>query len=280
VILPHAKRVDLIFNREFVQLNYPTVTFPHLPDNMTTIVNGVPVGAIKSMTYSKIVLFGDSITELSCNQDMYALTPALQSLYIRKFDVINRGYGGYNSEHARYMIEPLLESLANVELLVVFFGSNDAVNPQDRQYVGIDRYTENLRYIAETAVSKGVKRVILVGPSLFDEENAPPDHSRSNEKFRQYTKAALRVANDLNIGHLDLGKAFLEWIDKTGRPAKDLLPDNLHYSGEGYKIFFDSLVDVISSKYPEIAADNLDRHLPGWDDIDNDDIPGSLFGDK
>jgi lysophospholipase L1-like esterase len=178
------------------------------------------------------------------------------------------------------VIEPLINNLPDIQLLVVFFGSNDAMAPGDAQYVDVDRYADNLRHVAEIALVKGVKRVILVGPSLYDEENAPTDTTRSNAKFRLYTKASERVAHDLDIGHLDLGEAFLQWIEKTGRPAKDLLPDTLHYSGEAYKIFYDALVKAIDTKYPEISSHNLNCNLPGRADIDMSDIPGTMFGKK
>lgn len=73
---------------------------------------------IAIMEYGKFVLFGDSITQFSCTQ--YGFHPALQNVYIRKLDVINRGFSGYNSEHARQILPKILESETNIKLMTIF----------------------------------------------------------------------------------------------------------------------------------------------------------------
>jgi hypothetical protein len=60
---------------------------------------------VRAVTMAKILLFGDSITEMSsvlAPPERFNIVPALQAEYQRKLQVVARGYGGYTSEHARY----------------------------------------------------------------------------------------------------------------------------------------------------------------------------------
>lgn len=66
----------------------------------------------------QIILFGDSITQQSFSQERgFAFGAELSNQYVRKLDVINRGFSGYNTAQAlkvgldnRYMKEPWIGS--------------------------------------------------------------------------------------------------------------------------------------------------------------------------
>jgi len=47
-----------------------------------------------------IVLFGDSLTQMSWNPELGGIGARVADLYARKLDVLNRGYSGYNTDWA------------------------------------------------------------------------------------------------------------------------------------------------------------------------------------
>ena len=73
-------------------------------------------------------LFGDSLTQKSFSVGGWGAR--LANSYQRKADVLNRGYNGYNSRWALYLLQKAFPDQAPVPSLVtVFFGANDAALP-------------------------------------------------------------------------------------------------------------------------------------------------------
>jgi lysophospholipase L1-like esterase len=77
----------------------------------------------------KVILFGDSLTERSFAQGGWGAL--LADYYKKKLDVINRGFGGYNTRWAKYIVEDVLTDCSekNTVLATLFFGANDAAMP-------------------------------------------------------------------------------------------------------------------------------------------------------
>ncbi|KAL1968069.1 hypothetical protein VTN77DRAFT_2199 [Rasamsonia byssochlamydoides] len=265
----------------------------------------------------KIILFGDSITELSSDQSLgFNLAPALQHEYFRKLQVITRGYGGYNTEHARHILEPILDfetagNLCKIRLLTIFFGTNDAAW-NDHQFVPLDRYRENLRDMVCLAKGRGIP-VILIGPGPVDEyapmvqgsasENG--EYERTTLRNREYANAACEVAAETDVPFIDLWMALLRsegWEEGAPIPGKkpskgesefdgntntndkendlrDLLTDGAHFSGKACRVWFDLLRQTIREAFPELRTENLPTVLPHIFDIDPKDLPGSLWQD-
>jgi len=54
--------------------------------------------------------------------------PALQHTYLRRADVINRGFGGYNTEWLLPVLEQqIIPSVFNVVLWIILIGTNDSI---------------------------------------------------------------------------------------------------------------------------------------------------------
>jgi isoamyl acetate esterase len=159
---------------------------------------------------NKVILFGDSQVEQSSNQvDGFNIAPALQHEYWSKLQVISHGYGGYNSEHGRHIIEPILRaetsegggtSGSKVKLLTICFGTNDAADPVHNtlsQSVTVDRYTQNLVFMVNTAMTYGIEAELVVGPAPVNELAAEAPSDRFTLRARQYSQAAAEVAGQL-----------------------------------------------------------------------------------
>ncbi|KAA3459672.1 GDSL esterase/lipase [Gossypium australe] len=97
-----------------------------------------------------IVLFGDSITQESFRSGGWGAS--LADAYSRKADVVLRGYGGYNTRWALFLLHHLfpLGSTKPPVATTIFFGANDAAlagRTSERQHVPVEEYKENLRKI-------------------------------------------------------------------------------------------------------------------------------------
>ncbi|KAF9671578.1 hypothetical protein SADUNF_Sadunf12G0062000 [Salix dunnii] len=96
----------------------------------------------------QIVLFGDSITEQSLRSDGWG--SSLANTYSRKADVLVRGYGGYNTRWALFLLTHIfpLDSTKPPAAATIFFGANDAAllgRNSERQHVPVEEYKENLK---------------------------------------------------------------------------------------------------------------------------------------
>ncbi|PVU90078.1 hypothetical protein BB559_004803 [Furculomyces boomerangus] len=123
-----------------------------------------------------ILTFGDSITEFGSLVDNSGWVLQLSSYYNRKFDVLNRGFAGYNTKIAKKVFFNLFpknsdslpdkktnieldsydslykifdqqlqtKSPAVIKLVTIFFGANDATTTDFPQHVPLDEYKQNI----------------------------------------------------------------------------------------------------------------------------------------
>jgi len=99
---------------------------------------------------ASVVLFGDSLTQRGWGEGGWCSSVA--HLFQRRADVYNRGYGGYNSRWARYLLPHLFplpggNPTSKHFLVVVWFGANDAALPSENPHVPLEEYAENVRAI-------------------------------------------------------------------------------------------------------------------------------------
>ena len=62
--------------------------------------------SVSATQYPQFLMFGDSITEFST----LTLQPHLQTLYVRRMDVLNRGFGGYTSQTGLDVLRKFLDA--------------------------------------------------------------------------------------------------------------------------------------------------------------------------
>ena len=211
------------------------------------------------MNYDKFILFGDSITQFS-NQivDGFALQPALQETYIRRLDILNRGFSGYNSEHARLILPKILESELNE--------SKDNVKMMNNV------------------------KPIVIGPSLHD-PNILAESSGGEvqtevatcERYWHYAQGAKNVCQKYNVPFIDLWEEFRNdggWTKeqlfsfRKDSPESQVgslgsyLNDGIHFTPKAYKILHTAIMNTIEQHYPEFLPESLPYKLAYWGDID------------
>jgi lysophospholipase L1-like esterase len=236
-------------------------------------------------TYDKLILFGDSITQLAYQPDFsFTLGNALQGDYIRKFDVLDRGYGGYNARWGKEILPEILATEsknATIKLVVIFYGTNDSKT--NEQGVGIEEYKKTLLFMVKLCEKYNTK-VIVVGPAVYSAALGTLSDAASMEGHLKYSNAAKEVAEQCNVPFVDLWHAFASYLGSTEQemlrsPAdmSELLVDGVHFAPTGYKIFHQILTNTITTAYPELAKGNVRERLASWDEVDDNNPKKSIF---
>ena len=231
----------------------------------------------------KLVLVGDSITQQSFSVEHRGWGAALADYYHRTADVINRGYSGYNSRWIRAIIDkgilPANEAafIQTVSLVTLFLGANDAVHATADQHVSVEEYKENLITIIQyiRRINGNITIVIITPPAV----NSDLWPTRSIEQVTPYASVVRELAAEYNLGLIDLhsndnGNKKIELSD---------LRDGLHLNETGNNKVFESIRNLIRSKYPALCPDdnsdgkpNIPLHYPHFSALTTKDSASAI----
>lgn len=214
----------------------------------------------------EVVLFGDSITEQSFRSGGWGA--AIADSYSRKVDVLNRGYGGYNTSWALFLLHHIfpLECPDPPAAATVFFGANDAAilgRTSEKQHVPVEEYKDNLRNIL-LHIKKCSPNIflVLITPPPVDEagrkqyaislygDKAMKQPERTNEVTGIYARTCVDLAAELGIPSIDLWTKMQEiegWQTKC-------LSDGLHLTEIGNKLVYQELQKIFSEKWHDAAS--------------------------
>jgi len=248
-------------------------------------------------SYPQVVLLGDSLFQGAADlKEGFSFQAALQAHCIRRYDVINRGFSGYNTSQVLRVLPEIFPAPSapgpKMAYLVVLLGANDAalVMPKDNQHVDLDKYKANLtKIITHPHVAAHKAQVLVVTPPPLDEIRVTeldlaagqPHAARQAKISAAYSEAAREVAREVpGTVLVDLWKALMDVaVSKTpgfdassgtlGDPAtgrrgylEHLLPDGLHMSGEAYQILFEAVQPHIKPEHPGLTAEGWVQ--PEW----------------
>ncbi|PIA57936.1 hypothetical protein AQUCO_00500096v1 [Aquilegia coerulea] len=227
---------------------------------------------------SKIILFGDSITEESFDNGGWGA--CLSHHFARTVDVVVRGYSGYNTRwilHVMDKVFPVDQTGAPLAI-TIFFGANDACLLERYggfQHVPIDEYKQNLMSIITLLKKRWPTTVVLlITPPPIDEEgrllNPYKDNpsglpERTNEAAGAYANECIAVAAECGVSVVDLWsrmQQFPNW-------KISFLRDGLHLTANGNKIVFEEVVEKL--KKEGLSLETLPVDLPLFSDIDPHD---------
>ncbi|UKZ88296.1 uncharacterized protein TrAFT101_004058 [Trichoderma asperellum] len=248
--------------------------------------------------YPQVILLGDSLFEFAAHTlSGFSFQSALQTRLIRRFDVVNRGFAGWNTTNVlKYVPEIFAEPSASspkIEYLMILLGANDAVidGATTSQHVPIETYKENLhKIINHPRIRAHNPKILLVTPPPVDELKLQvvdvayghPSAVRSSAMSASYADKAREVARENpGVVLIDLWQAIMgeaismspedyqpggPWLGspengKQGGLDK-LLPDGLHMGGLGYRVFFDEVKAHIGQDIN--PDDRTDYIVPDW----------------
>lgn len=251
----------------------------------------------------QFILFGDSITQQAYNPDLsFSLGAALSNAYVRKLDIINRGLSGYNTTQALEILPSQLPhpDQAKVRFLAIAFGANDARvhgspggPPQD---VPLDQFKANVKAIIQHSVvqaHKDVHLILITTPPIHEKTLSEHDTVNYGDEARSfglrrtcanalaYATAVREVGREIDVTVCDLWTAMVKFASPEVNPRtgslemegskenerlKGLLSDGLHFTGEGYRIFYEELVQTVEGRWPEDGPEEIGMAVPAWDD--------------
>ncbi|KAK4479345.1 hypothetical protein RD792_014857 [Penstemon davidsonii] len=223
----------------------------------------------------QIVLFGDSITQQSFASGGWGA--AIADSYSRKADVVLRGYSGYNTRWALFLLNRLfpLGSGTPPVAVTIFFGANDAAligGTGERQHVPIEEYKDNLRKIVRHIKNNSPDTlIVLITPppidlqgrreharSLYgDKASTVPD--RTNEESGLYAEQCVSLAKELGLPSINLWSKMQETED-----WQKFLSDGLHLTPQGNAI----VSEAVNKVFDEAGLSALPYDFPPHADID------------
>ncbi|KDQ59533.1 hypothetical protein JAAARDRAFT_33109 [Jaapia argillacea MUCL 33604] len=229
-----------------------------------------------------IMLLGDSLTQGGV--EPYGFSQRLSATYVRKLDVLNRGFGGYTTEWAIPVFEQIFakqheqQHVPKVRLLTIFYGANDAALAPSPQHVELPTYKSNLTKLIHMVTSPSSQwyspetKIILIAPPPVNPvqwaEHIGGVSDRKFEVTKLYAEAVKEVGATEGLPVVDSWTGI--W-DKTGHDQSKLptyLSDGLHLTPAGYEVIYDGIMKIITETYPELHPDKIRFVVKAWDEID------------
>ncbi|GJQ10718.1 hypothetical protein GpartN1_g2509.t1 [Galdieria partita] len=236
----------------------------------------VEVSHKKALKYPSLLFFGDSLTEYSQHvspSEGVGWGALLTSEYSTKAEVIVRGFAGYNTRWALYMLPKVLQAidLSYLKLVVIFLGANDCTLPDSPQHISLEEYASNLFKMIKVVRNQQVHAELLLvtAPPLVEElweedcrqKNKPV--LRKASRVEDYVSACKRVAAEAQVPCLDLWTSIQQQVH-----WQTFFTDGLHFAEKGNKHVFEQLKTIISEKFPNLIAERMTPVFPHWTEID------------
>lgn len=185
-----------------------------------------------------VIFIGDSITQ---GWEGKAAKPVWDETF-GKYKAVNLGIGGDQTGHVLWRltdgkeIEPLKPKLA-----VIMIGTNNTGAHTAEQIAGGIK-----AIIAELQKQKPDMKILLLGvfPRASGvEKGADAPKDKLNPKIKAINDIIAKYADDKKVFYKDIGAKFLT---ADGTLERKVMPDLLHLSGDGYKIWAEAIKDDIT----------------------------------
>lgn len=188
---------------------------------------------------AKLVFLGDSITHYFENEGK-----AVWKKYWEPLKAANFGVSGDRTEHVLWRFEQAQLDGIKAKVAVVMIGTNNSNKNKD----GTDTYSTSEILEGITAIVNEIRRrqpdtkILLLG--IFPRSKA---FSEQRGRLLQINQALAKLDDGKHIFYLDFGSQLIE---KDGSISKDIMPDALHLSEAGYRIW----AAAIEPKLKELLA--------------------------
>lgn len=176
-----------------------------------------------------LVFIGDSITQgwEGRGKDVW------QKFYGTR-NAVNLGIGGDRTQHVIWRLDNGNLEGISPKLAVIMIGTNNSGSNTPEQIAeGITTIVDQIRKKTPTT------KVLLLG--VFPRgENSEDARRQVNEKTNAM---AANLADDKHVFYLDIGRSFLK---EDGTLTREIMPDLLHLSEEGYTIWAESIESQVA----------------------------------
>jgi lysophospholipase L1-like esterase len=230
-----------------------------------------------------VALFGDSITQqgfgVNSNIGWASLVAAA---YTRRADVLNRGFSGYNTNHALELLPRVFGPLEQVSTVpssssdesdssngmlfcTVFFGANDAALPGEGQHVPLETFGANLGKIishirarcqnGSNGSSASFPIILFTPPPVHEEMWAAfreiETSDRTNQRAREYGDKVKQVGAEHDCHVVDCHEVLSGSANKNEFGKH--LSDGLHLNESGNRLVYQAFMELLQEKYPDLA---------------------------
>ncbi len=179
---------------------------------------------------AQLLMIGDSITQ---GWEGKGAREVWQKYYGNRH-AVNLGIGGDQTQHVLWRLDHGNVDGIHPKLAVLMIGTNNSgSNTPEQIAAGVKAIVEKLRS------SLPATKVLVL--AIF------PRGANSQNPFRKVNEAAneiiSKLADNQHVFYLDIGKKFLK---EDGTLTKDIMPDLLHLSPQGYEIWASSIEPTVA----------------------------------
>ncbi|KXN65873.1 lipase, partial [Conidiobolus coronatus NRRL 28638] len=98
---------------------------------------------------NKLIFIGDSLTERGFDVKEKGWTAQIANHFARQYEIVARAYAGYNTKWVQPIVDDIIEAdiapdAEKVQLVTIWFGSNDGAEPTSPHHVPMAEYKQNL----------------------------------------------------------------------------------------------------------------------------------------
>jgi lysophospholipase L1-like esterase len=212
------------------------------------IISLLSVMAMSEDKKTRIVFFGDSITQAGANAGGYIklMEQMLQSKGAgAKYELIGAGIGG-NKIYDLYLRMDDDVLAKNPDVVVIWVGVNDVWHKATSGTgTDADKFEKFYTAVVKKLQAKNIK-VYLTTPSTIGEKT--DNTNQQDGDLNSYSNIIRRVATNNNCGLIDLRKDFLAYNLKNNPENKEsgiLTRDRVHLNDAGNKFVAERMMDVV-----------------------------------
>ncbi len=168
-----------------------------------------------------LLFLGDSITQGWNNNATWAR-------FYGPRHAANFGIGGDGTQHVLWRVQHgELEGIAPRVVVLMIGTNNSGTSNADQIAAGITAIVKELRQRLPDS------NVLVLGVFPRGEKPGPV-----REKLAKVNRQIAKLDDGSNVTYLDIGKAFL---NPDGTISKEVMPDFLHLTARGYRIWADAM---------------------------------------
>jgi isoamyl acetate esterase len=200
---------------------------------------------------TKIVFFGDSITQAGVNKGGYIdriQTSVNAQGIMNKYELVGAGIGG-NKVYDLYLRMEDDVLAKNPQIVVIYVGINDVWHKTSHGTgTDMDKYEKFYTAIIKKLQAKNIK-VAVCTPTVIGEKK---DYANPQDKdLNAYSDVIRRLASKHNCTLIDLRKAFAAYEQSNNQDNKEsglLTTDRVHLTDAGNQLVADEMIKALSIK--------------------------------
>lgn len=202
---------------------------------------------------TKIICFGDTITEMGLSLESRGYVARLAERYARRADVLCRGFSGYTTREALDILHSAVLS-EHPDIVILFFGVNDSVLPDQVTHVPPEEYKAHLQEMASRIAWAGAWLIMINAPPLDEVKTL----SRQMEHTSQYAQICHEVGLEMQVPVIDL----FHLIQEEPNWQERCMLDGIHLTRVGMDILYEALIERLDKikplqKLPRLSVNGI-----------------------